>query len=587
MAKSRKGYWKILILTGLAALLTSCLKLIIPIGTEAKPPKVKPNSILILEGYGTLAEANRGRPSLLALGRQDEMLLDMVYSLRKAAVDERIRGVVLKLGDFQVGLAQAQDLREAIHAFRRSGKQIHAFAKDYSISDYYIASACNKIYLMPYGVVMLNGFSVSRTYFYPILEKMGIKIETIRFEKYKTAPEILTSDSMTMAEREQLSAFLDSLYGEFLETISREREIEKDRLRDFVDKGPYNFASPLREMRLIDDLKNLDEVVASVAPGIPTQIISHHEYMRIPAEKVGLNLGPAVALIYANGTIVNGEDSAGTLSGQNNIGCETLAEHLRAAKADPRIKAVILRIDSPGGDGLASEAILREIALVKKAKPVVVSMGNVAGSGGYYIACLADAIVAEPATLTGSIGVFLLKPDFSQLFQKVGIKRETLKRGEHADLAAIDRPMSIEEKELITKLIGDFYRRFIAVVAEGRKKTIAEVEQIAGGRIWSGKDARSNGLVDELGGILKALEVAKVKAGIPVAREVRLILFPKRRNMIESLLNLGGKETIALSLLPLFRYFPELQALSDLPETILSRQGSSILALMPFWLDIR
>jgi protease-4 len=587
MAKTKWNFTKIFLMTGMAAVLASCLKLSIPLDTAPKPPKVSSNSVLLLEGFGQLAEANRGGLSILSFGKQDEVLLDMIYSLRKAAVDERIRGVVLKLGDLQIGMAQAQDIREAIRDYRRSGKPIYAFAKLYGNMDYFIACACDKIFLMPYGAVFLNGFSATRTYFRSILEKIGIKIETIRFEKYKTAPETFTAEKMSEAEREQVSAYLEAVYQEFLDSVSRERGIEKSRLIELVDSGPHHFAANLKEKGLIDDLKNLDEVMAAFNLANPANIISHQDYKRIPAEKIGLNRGPAVALIYANGTIVNGQDSSSALSGGYSIGCETLSAHLQAARNDVRIKAVILRIDSPGGDGLASEAILREIALVKKVKPVIVSMGNVAGSGGYYIAALADAIVAEPLTLTGSIGVFMLKPDFSQLYEKIGVDRETIKRGKHADLASMDRSMTQEEKDLITRLIGDFYRRFIQVVAEGRNKTTAEIERIAGGRIWSGKDARSNGLVDELGGILKALEVAKAKAGIPREQEVRLVLYPRRKNMIENLFNLPGKETISLGDSYLFELLPGLRPLAGLLESCLLQKGMSVIALMPYCLDIR
>jgi protease-4 len=483
-------------------------------------------------------------------------------------------------------------MRDAILSYKKSDKRIYAYSQFYSITDYYIASACDKVYSMPQGIVDLRGFSMTRTYIKDTLGKLGIKAQFVKIDEYKSAPEMFIENKGTKRDREQRMAYLNAVFDEYVTSISQARGIEKDEFTRFLDEGLFKemlagkkLSDHLIERKIIDDVKYLNEVVDlfKEKEEKTQKVVWHKTYKKIPAEEVGLNQGPVIALVYATGVIIDGLDNVDYLGGES-AGSDTLSQQLRKARVDEDVKAVVIRVDSPGGSGTASEAILHEINRIKDAgKPVVVSMGNVAASGGYYISCQADKIVAQPTTITGSIGIFAGKFDMSGFYSMIGINRETIKRGEYADLFNEARPATEDEMQFLHSVIKDFYDTFLQRVADGRGKTPEEVNKIGRGRIWSGVDAKKNGLVDELGGMDRAIEIARELAGIK-DEHIHLKLFPARKNLFEVLLGQAGKNTIksGWASIPYLKFIPvEAYKILSLLELFAGREGFRIYAIMP------
>lgn len=579
-----------LLIAVLAVTSTSCINIKMGFPSE-DIPDFEGRNVLILEAYGTVPECDRGGLSVDSVGGSGKTtLLDMIYSLRKAAVDERIAGVVVKFDNWSIGWAQAQDLRDAIKNFRKTGKPIYAFSMIYSDKDYFIASACDKVYIPPQGMLALTGISGQAIYIKSLLNKIGIKVDYVRIGRYKTAPEIFAEEEMTAAQAEQVGRYFDTIYLEMLTAISKDRGLIFNDLKNTVDKGMNSFSSGLTEAGLIDGIKNYDEIIelfGKSETGI-MQTVSHLDYQKIPSEDLGLNEGPKIALIFATGSINQGKDSTSFFSGNQGMGSDTMSEYIRSARLNPEIRAIVLRVDSPGGDGLASDAILRELTLAKKTKPVIVSMGNVAASGGYYISALADRIVAQPTTLTGSIGVFFVSYNMKDLYDKIGVKKQTIKKGKYSDLFDDSRDVTQDEKDLGMRIVTQFYNHFIQLVAEGRKSTPEKIDAIAQGRIWSGADALQNGLVDELGGIETALASAKALAKIPEAQEIKIILYPSRKNFLQMLTGQGGDNTISLEIMDGIRSGIPADAREILGYAgdFLKSSNSPVLAMMPFLLNM-
>jgi protease-4 len=568
---------------------TSCLNINIGCPGESVP-ELEGKNILVLEANGNVPECDRGGLSLNSLGSSGKTtLLDMIYSLKKAAVDENIVGVIVNFGDWSLGWAQAEDLRDAIKSFRTSGKPIYAFSKIYDNIDYFIATACDKVYLMPQGLVSLTGISATTTHIKRLLDRFGIKVEYVRIGKYKTAPEMFSEEALTPADEEQIGKYIDTIYSELLKSIADDRHQDLDKLKTQLNEGFKSYSTGMVDTGLIDGFLNFDELTAIFEKGhVPVHTVSHLDYQKIPAEDLGLNDGPEVAVIFATGAINQGNDSTNFFSGSQAMGSDTMEGYIKAAREDKDIRAIILRVDSPGGDGLASEAILRELVLAKKSKPVVVSMGNVAASGGYYISALADEIFAQPATLTGSIGVFFLTYNMKDLYNRAGVNRQTIKRGKFSDLFNNSRDITPEERELGQRIIQDFYNRFISLVAEGRKTTADKIDMIAQGRIWSGTDAKDNGLIDELGGLEAALNHAKVLAKIPASQQIKIILYPARKNICEMIMNKPGDNTISIGLMEGIMSSLPVEAVKILgyAEEILNGRNSPVMAMLPFHVQL-
>jgi protease-4 len=390
--------------------------------------------------------------------------------------------------------------------------------------------------------------------------------------KYKNAPNQFTERGFTGPHREQMDALLDSVFSQYLEAIAHGRGKTREEAATLVERGPFSAQEALRA-GLVDELLYRDEVEARLKTA---ERVTPGRYVKA-ARGLGFDGRARVALVYAVGEIVPGESQDGPFGGSGFAGSDTVAAALREARQDSAVRAIVLRVDSPGGSGTASDVIWREVRLARKAKPVVVSMGDVAASGGYYIAMGGDAIVAQPGTITGSIGVFGGKFSLRGLYDKLGITRETLTRGRHSDIFSEYRAWDEEERAKIRGLMESFYTEFLRKAAEGRKMSEAEVHAVAQGRVWTGAEAKQHGLVDQLGGLHDALAVAKVRAGIGADEEVALVVLPERKSLLDLLLQNRDEDVLA-------RLPGELRALLRLGRAL---QGGSILARLPFDLRIR
>ena len=489
------------------------------------------NNYLYLDLQGEIPEEPPSSDLGAIFERQPPSLRTLVESLERAADDPRVSAVVLRVSVLpEAGWATAQELRDAVGRFRRSGKPAYAHLEFCGNKEYYLASGCDKIFALPSALIELTGLRSEVSFFKGTLEKVGIQAQFEGVGKYKNAPNQFTESGFTGPHREQMEALLDSLYGQYVAAIAQGRRRTPDQVRAIVDGGPYDGPSALKA-GLVDELLYQDQLDARLKGA---SRLTPGRYVK-GARGLGFDGRPKIALVYVVGDIIPGRSQNSPLGG-GFAGSDTVAEALKDAREDDSLRAILLRVDSPGGSGTASEVIWREVALARQKKPVVVSMGDVAASGGYYVAMGSDAIVAEPGTITGSIGVFGGKFSLRGLYDKIGINKEILLRGQHADVFSAYRPWSDEERARIRELMESFYKDFVTKVDQSRHKSYDEVDAIAQGRVWTGAEAHHHGLVDRLGGFDVALDLAKDKARIGKGQEVRLVLLPERKSLLEQLL---------------------------------------------------
>lgn len=445
-------------------------------------------------------------------------------ALRMAAVDDRIAAVLVRLGPLECDWAKCAEIRGALIDFRASGKKAYAYieeAPEFS-KEYYLATACDRIVLHPLGWLGIPGIGGQIPFFKNALDKLGVRVEVQHVEEYKTAYSMFTEPRFTAAHKEMTESLLGDQFAHFIQAVAAARHKTEDEVRTLVDQAFFQGEEAVRA-GLVDDLLYDDEVAALLRKdGRVIGRTTLEAYALVDPASVGLNRGRKVALIYGAGPIHDGESRAQTM------GAETIVRRLRAARDDDAIAAVVFRIDSPGGSAVASDAIWREVMLCKRKKPLVVSMSDLAGSGGYWIAMGASKIIAQPQTLTGSIGVLSLKIDASSLLEKLGVTSETVRFGKRSDIFTPFRGLDAEEKDLLKKQLVWIYDRFVAKAAEGRGLTPDAVRKIGRGRVWTGAQAKKIGLVDELGGLSLAIDTAKTLAGIPKSENVRLVVWPKR-----------------------------------------------------------
>ncbi len=454
----------------------------------------------------------------------------LVESLERAASDPKIKGVVVRVGWLSGGWGKAQELRDAIARFRKSGKPAYAHLESAGNQEYYLATACSKIYAVPQALVLVHGLSAEVTFFRQALDKLGVEAQFEGVGKYKNAPNQFTEDRFTGPHREQTEALLESLYGQYVAAIAESRKKSPAQVRALLDGGPYDAAGALHA-GLVDELVYEDELEGRLKA---RERITPGRYVRA-ARGFGFDGRPKVALVYAVGEIMSGESESSPFGG-DLVGASTLARAIRQARTDSDIKAIVLRVDSPGGSGTASEVIWRELALARKAKPVIVSMGDVAASGGYYIAMPSDAIVAQPATITGSIGVFSGKFSLRGLYDKLGLRQEIVERGRNASIFSGYRPWTDEERARMRGLMVSFYEEFVTKAAKGRGRSYEEIDRVAQGRVWTGAEALKVGLVDRLGGLETALELAREKAKLAKDAELSLVVLPEKKSVFETIL---------------------------------------------------
>jgi protease IV len=500
-----------------------------------KPPSVADGSTLILELDGDIPERPPVEfPIPFLQQRTPPTVADIWTTLHKAAVDGRIRAIVFEPRDLQIGWAKLQEIRDDLVTFRKSGKPIYAYLKTPGTREYYLATAANRIYMDPEDELNLKGMRFELMYFRKTLDKLGVQVEIEHAGKYKDFGDMFTRTSMSPETKEVLTSILDGLYDNLVQTIAAARKKTPDQIRGTIDQGPF-LSKEAKGQGLIDGLlyedQMYDEVKEKLAGG-DLKKLSLHDYLKVPASSVGLGGKQRIALVTGQGGISRGDDG-GDFSGDSGIESEGFDRILRRVGNDSDIKGVVVRIDSPGGEVFASDAIWREMNLLSKKKPTVVSMSDTAASGGYYIAMTGDPIVAYPGTITGSIGVVFGKANLHGLYDKVGVTKELLARGRFADIDSDYQPLSPAAREKLRSAIDENYRSFVTKVATARRRKFDEIEPLAQGRVWLGSQAKANGLVDELGGLDRAIELVKEKAKIPRSERVNLVAYPAKRSIFD------------------------------------------------------
>ncbi|MCY3842240.1 MAG: signal peptide peptidase SppA [Acidobacteria bacterium] len=516
----------------LAAALVSMLGLAAALLVAGRGPTVERDSVLWLRLPPTLAE--RSPDDLVGQffgGR--ETVGSIVAALRKAKADERIAAVVL-VPSVQPGLwGKVQEIRDAVLDFRESDKPIVAYLEFGQGQAYYLATACDEIFLTPSSPLNLVGVASYELFLRGAFDKVGIEADMLAAGDYKTASNLYTETTFTPEHREMAASLNRDFFEQLVDGIADGREMDPAVVRAIIDEGPFLPQDALRR-GLIDAVVYEDQLLDGLPIPRNAGVVDFARYRQVRPAGVGIGGGPSLGVVFTEGTINFGASGA-AVTGGRTVGSETWVRALREARDDPGIAAIILRIDSPGGVAVAADIMWREVVLARARKPVIASMSDLAASGGYYIAAPAHAIVAQPGTLTGSIGAFGGKFVLGGALDRFGVNVEAVSDGAQADLFSPATPFSDASRRALQRQLDATYERFLQIVAEGRGMTRDEVHAVAQGRVWTGRQAKARGLVDELGGLRRAVELAKEQAGIDPEREVTLVPFPRRRSVWEQL----------------------------------------------------
>jgi protease-4 len=491
---------------------------------------------IVVDLHGSLHDYYPHLSPDLVFGKREPTLTEIIGCIDHAAGDDRVEGLVVRIMISEAGAAKCEEIREAIHRFREAGKTVVAFSPLLVNRHYLVACAADSVFMPPSGYLMVQGPAFSTTHIRGMLDKLGISPNIHRIGDYKSAAEFFTETRNTPEVREMLQWLLDDFLGGFIATIAEERGAETATVRGWLDRALF---SPQRalETGLIDGIRYWDQVDALFTDG-GAKLVPMRDYIRTAGIMQSSVFFQGVAVIHAQGTITMGESGFDFASGPT-AGSGTVVRELRRARDNDRIKAVILRVDSPGGDGLAGDMISREVELTARKKPVVVSMSDLAASGGYEIAYRADRIVALPGTITGSIGSITGKFNMRGFYDKIGVTKDEMGAGGKSLIFSDYRDFSEEEWAVVDEAHWAFYRNWIEEIARFRKMRVGEVDSIARGRVWTGAQALEHGLIDEIGGFERALEIACDLAGIDDPSRVSVIHLPKRLTLLQSLLS-GG-----------------------------------------------
>jgi protease-4 len=545
---------------------------------------VKNNSILKITLHGDIVDRETDNPFAALKGMKDfagddELGLNMLLKkIKQAKTDDKIKGIYLHVKHFHGGFANITELRNALIDFKKSGKFIYSYSEAYGQKEYYLASAASKIFVNPQGALEFKGLSMNLMFYKNALEKLGVDLQVFRHGKYKSAVEPYLLDKMSEANRHQSEVFLNSVWNTVLQGIAAERKVSETELNEMANN--LSIAEPAdAKGKLVDVLAYEDEVLSEmkkktgVAEKDKLNFTEFQKYKLTHKTDVKLK-DSQIAVIYASGDIKSGDGDS------DDISSERLVKSIREARMDDKIKAIVLRVNSPGGSALASEVIWREVTLAKKSKPVVVSMGNFAASGGYYISCAATRIFAQPNTITGSIGVFGIIPNFQKALQdKLGITMDTVNTNKHSHIGSTMLPINEREHGYIQKSVEKIYDVFTTRVADGRKLSKAMVDSIGQGRVWTGNDAVKINLVDEIGGLDAAVAYA---AKLVNMKEFKLIELPKHKHPFEELLGHAEEEAEARVIQ---RNLGETYSYLKYMKNIISLEG--IQARLPFELLIK
>jgi protease IV len=546
-----------------------------------KTVAVEQNSVLHIQFKKEIPERTPNNPlaDLPIIGNGEDKVIglnDILADIKKAKYDDNIKGIYLDESDMLSGQATTEEIRNALIDFKKSGKFIIAYGEVYTQSFYYLASVADKVYINPKGEFEFHGFNSEITFLKGTLDKLGIEAQIIRVGTFKSAVEPLILTKMSDANRLQVTSYLGSLYDTFLTNIGTARSINKDTLFNYANELKIQFPEDAMKYKLVDGLKYKDEVLDDLRDRLhigakkTIHSVDIADYTKSDDSSDDSDTSDSksssknkIAIVYASGDI-NGGDG-----GDDNIGSETLSKALRKVRMDDHVKAVVLRVNSPGGSSLASDVIWREVMLTHKVKPIIVSMGDYAASGGYYISCAADSIFAEPNTITGSIGIFAILPNMQKFFNdKLGMTFDGVKTGKYADLGDISRPLTPEETAILQRQVNRGYDEFTQAVADGRHKTQAYINSIGQGRVWTGSQAVKIGLVDRLGTINDAINCAAKKAHI---NEYQLVSYPEQK----SIFNKVGQNfsvqmrtnAVKSELGENYRYYEEVKGITQMMRT--------------------
>ena len=538
---------------------------IVTVASSGEIPKVNDNSVLYLNLNGVIVEKAIDDPfqEIFQNGPGPMSLVDILAAIDAAKEDERIKGVYIESGFMAAGQSSMKEIRDALIDFKSSGKFIYAYGEYISEGNYYLLSIADEIYLHPEGSLEFNGMSAHVTFFKGLFDKLEIEPEIFRVGEYKSFVEPFIRKDLSKENEEQLSGMINSIYGTYLKGVSDARDIPVEVLKKTSDQMLVRFPENGVEFGLVTKVAYEDEIKGKMKEQLGLEedgkikFISVTNYSKAIKEERMDYSGNKIAVIIANGEIIMGRDNEA-------VGGEQFADEIRKARESKSIKAIVLRVNSPGGSLTASDMIWREIQLTKGVKPIVASMSNVAASGGYYISSMCDTIVAQPNTITGSIGIFGMLFNFGDFLEnKLGITNDQVNTGEFSDIFTVTRSLTPSERAIIQSQVEKGYETFLLKVSEGRNMTIEDVEKVAGGRVWTGEQALSHGLIDVIGSFDDAIQIAADKAG--VKDDYRLSYYPRQKPFIEELFSKLNDEADA-------RIFEKTNILTPLLDNIKSLQ---------------
>ncbi len=544
---------------------------------------VRDNSILYLNLSGPVVERVAEDPFQDLFPESGPLpiaLLPLIDAIAEAKDDPRIEGIYMEHGFIVAGYASLQEIRDAVLDFKRSGKFVYSYGEYLSEADYYLASAADQLYLNPEGSLEFNGISVGVSFFQGTFEKLGIEPQIFRVGEFKSAVEPFIRKDLSDANRLQINSFISSINNHNIKSLAQESDLSVDELKNISDSMLVRLPEDAETYGLVtrvayeDEMKDLIREELGVDQDVKLRFINSSNYIEAISMEGGDYSSNRIAVIVATGNIVMGE-------GGEDVGGEKFAREIRKARENDRIKAIVLRVNSPGGSLTASDIIWREIMLTKGVKPVIASMSDLAASGGYFIAMPCDTIVAQPNTITGSIGIFGMLFNFEEFLEdKLGITNDVVSTGEFSDIFTVSRPLTEYEKSIIQEGVDRGYQTFTTKAAEGRGMTVEELKKVASGRVWTGEQALGNGLVDVLGGFNTAVNIAAKAAG--VEDDYRLSYHPPMENFLEQLMKKASGEVDAYYLK---QHFGEVAPYVESINKLKSLQG--IQARLPFDLNIQ
>jgi protease-4 len=566
------------LVTGVALVFLSVILLfVIALRFREGAPVIADNSVLVLRVSGDLPEKPPMElPSFVGEDHTPLTVIGVWSALEKAAADGRIKAVVFQPEGLSAGWAKLEELRLDIDKFKKSGKPVIAYLRQPGTREYYVASGADRIYLGPSEPVMVKGLRAEMMYFKKTLDKIGVNVEIEHAGKYKDFGDMFTRSDMSPETREVMTCVVDDLYANLVGGIAAGRKRTPDEVRALIDQGPFTAPQALKA-GLVDELRFEDQMWGELKDRLKAEPsrVSMDKYARVTMDSLGLQGKSRIAVVVGEGDILRGspgDDGAG----ETNLTSNGFNKLLRRVENDSLVKGVVVRIDSPGGEVTASDEIWRQMNLLSKKKPLVISMSDAAASGGYYMAMTGDPIVAYPATFTGSIGVVFGKPNIRGLYDKLGINKEAIQRGKNAGIDSDYTPLTPEQRAKLREGIDESYQDFVTKVADARHRRFAEIEPLAQGRVWLGSQAKPRDLVDEIGGLDKAIEMVKRKAKIPADERVSLMIYPGRRSLLDLIMKKSQEDMMEAKLA---------QVLGHMSFHAWLRGG--YLRLMPYWMVIQ